>query len=81
MDLIGQINELFTAVDAVVIGLIVSALVQALPEPDRESGKFYRFLYKFAHLIVANWKLVNKQNKEDKADKMTLINRNTADDV
>ena len=68
MDIIGTINNTFTAVDMAVLAAIFSAAVQALPAPDKFSVKPYRFLYKFFHTLALNWKLVGKEIKKDKED-------------
>ena len=60
------IAEHDTAFNGMVIGYIASAAVQALPEPDTDNGKFYRFVYKFAHTMAANIRHVMEQNKRDK---------------
>jgi hypothetical protein len=65
MDLIGLINQNITAFDAGIIYLIVSSAVQSLPEPSG-STKWYVWLYRFAHAIVANWKPATKKLKDPK---------------
>ena len=35
---------------------IASAFVQALPQPSTDSSKMYIFIYKFANLLVADFK-------------------------
>jgi hypothetical protein len=73
------INTHFTPASAAfwatVAGYVASSFVQALPDPDKESGKAYRFAYKFFHTLAANQKLVHKQGQEDKVEGKTYIFR------
>ena len=70
VDVAQEINSHFSpaqaALYATIAGWICSAAVQALPSPDQESGKGYRFAYKFFHTLAANVRHVKEQNKEDK---------------
>lgn len=79
MNIFDFLNDNFTATQAAAIatavGWVSSAFVQSLPDPDADNGKFYRFCYKFLHTLAANWKLVEKQNKEDKAEGKTLFSK------
>lgn len=45
---------------------IYSAAVQAMPDPEPTSHKFYRFLYQFLHLLAANIGLIRKVQREEK---------------
>ena len=56
MDLTTFINQHLTAVDVAFFYLVTSSVVQALPAPEPGDGKGYRFIYRLAHGIVANWK-------------------------
>lgn len=80
MNIFDYVNSHFTATQmgfiATIAGWVASAFVQALPDPDSKDGKIYRFWYKFFHTLAANIKLVDKQNKEDKAEGMTLFRKN-----
>lgn len=63
MDLVSLINTHLTAVDVAFIYLVLSSAVQALPEPTPYDNRFYLFVFKFAHTMVANWKVVGKKEK------------------
>jgi len=63
LDFVAEHN---TAVNGMLLGYILSAAIQALPSPDGDDGKGYRFIYKFAHTAAANIRHVLEQNKEDK---------------
>ncbi len=39
-----------------VVNSVASALVQALPVPNDNSGQFYTFIYKFLSLLTADFK-------------------------
>jgi hypothetical protein len=39
-----------------VANLVLSALIQALPEPDTTSSKGYVFTYKFLSLLISDFK-------------------------
>lgn len=56
MDIVTTINNTFTAADIAFLYLLLSSLVQALPEPIPTDGKLYVIAYRFAHAVVANWK-------------------------
>jgi hypothetical protein len=61
MDIVTTINNTFTAADIALFYLILSSLVQALPEPIPADGKLYVIAYRFAHTVVANWKPASKK--------------------
>lgn len=47
---------------------VFGAAIQALPHPDESSGKFYRFMYQFLHLLAANISLVRKTSVDARED-------------
>ena len=41
--------DLNTALLVTAAGWVGSAIVQSIPSPDAENGKWYKFFYKFSH--------------------------------
>lgn len=40
---------------------VFMSFVQSLPDPVSSDGRWYRFLYRFAHSISANWAVVRRE--------------------
>jgi hypothetical protein len=38
----------------VIVWYLISAAIGALEAPDETSGKFYRYFFRFSHLLVGN---------------------------
>jgi hypothetical protein len=44
--------------------LLLSAAARALPEPVAAGNPFYAFVYRFAHLLLANFDKANLRNED-----------------
>jgi hypothetical protein len=50
------------------IALVLSAAVRALPDPEPSGSKFYLWVFRFSHGILANWDKFKAGGKPDGAN-------------
>jgi len=60
MDFINSLTPLQVAAIMVAASVVYNTFVQALPGPDRLSGKLYIFFFRFCHGFAKNWKVAFK---------------------